>query len=108
MKKMILPALCLSLILSSFNAAALHFKSAISVHSPTDERKIIKTSELPQAVRSVLESEAYKNWKVKEVVEVKIAGAQNRPDLKTQYDVKLAKGKETKTVRFLEDGRVDN
>lgn len=109
MKKIIVSAFCMTLCFNTFAGNALntiaHCKFVVT---PTDERKIIKMSELPDAIKNVLATDTYKDWKVKEVTEVKIAGAVNRPDLATQYDVKLTKGKESKTVRFLENGRVDN
>ncbi|PBQ30425.1 hypothetical protein CNR22_01140 [Sphingobacteriaceae bacterium] len=110
MKKNIFPAFCLSLCLvaSTISATSVIVTSKSSVVRPNDERRIIKMSELPQAVKTALEADAYKEWKVKEIKEIKLAGAVNRPDLATQYEVKLTKGKESKTVRFLEDGRVEN
>lgn len=109
MKKIIASAFCLTLCFGTFTVNALHLlATSKNFVIPTDERKIIKTNELPQAVKTALEADTFKDWKVKEVTEVKIAGAVNRPDLATQYDVKLTKGKETKVVRFLENGHIDN
>ena len=110
MKKIILPAFCLGLILNCMHVTALSFIpcAAHSLSATKDERKVIKTEDLPEAIKNVLASEAYKEWKIKEAVLVKIVGAHNRPDLATQYEVTLKKGKEIKTVRFLENGTVDN
>lgn len=98
MKKMILPALCLGLCLTtvSVSAANVVSNSVVSV-SFNDDRQVIKTEELPEPVKKALSSDDYKGWTVKEAALVKAEAA-------SHYEVVLTNEKETKTVKFNNDG----
>ncbi|MBX2969870.1 MAG: hypothetical protein KF803_10910 [Cyclobacteriaceae bacterium] len=65
--------------------------------SMQDEKVEIKADELPQPVRSVLSSEAYKDWSIEKAYHHKT---------NNHYEVKLKKGTESKSVKFDKDGNV--
>lgn len=110
MKKMILPALCLSLILTTLNTSATTISNRVAtVLTENDERTAIKSEELPAAVQKNLSSDVYKGWAVKEATKVSTkvaADAAKAPA--AYYEVVLSNEKETKTVKFQEDGTLLN
>ena len=57
----------------------------------------IKTEELPQAVKTALEGEAYKNWEITQAYKYTVS---------ENYAVNLKKGTESKTVKFDKNGNV--
>jgi Skp family chaperone for outer membrane proteins len=111
MKKMILPALCLSLSLTSLNSSAANISKTAYVAFENDDRQVIKSEELPAAIQKNLSSEVYKGWSVKEAARVKsaaMATATNTKATAPYYEVVLTNEKETKTVKFNEDGTLLN
>lgn len=72
--------------------------AAIEQSKPMQDEKVeIKSDELPQPVRSVLASEAYKDWTIDKAYHLKTSN---------HYEVKLKKGTESKSVKFDKDGNV--
>ncbi|PBQ30424.1 hypothetical protein CNR22_01135 [Sphingobacteriaceae bacterium] len=105
MKKMILPALCLSLTLTALNATATTISNRVAtVLTENDERRVIKSEELPAAIQKNLSSEVYKGWAVKEAAKVTTKVAADAKAPAAYYEVVLTKEKETQTVKFQEDG----
>lgn len=62
--------------------------------SAVQEKKEIKSGELPEAVKKTLASDTYKGWDVSKAYVVK--------DL---YEVELKKGTEAKTAKFDKEGK---
>jgi DNA-directed RNA polymerase beta subunit len=102
MKKMILPALCLSLCLTTVSVSAINTVSN-SVIVMNDDRQAVKSEELPEGVKKTLATDAYKGWAVKEAALVKGAVAADGTAT-SHYEVVLTNEKETKTVKFNQDG----
>src|SRR5690606_10739580 len=62
-----------------------------------DEKVEIKTDELPEAVRTTLSTEEYKDWTIEKAYHIKTHN---------HYEVKLKKGSESKSIKFDKDGNV--
>lgn len=65
-----------------------------------DEKKPVKVEELPDAVKSTLAGDEYKEWMAEEAFHVKPATGSEH------YEIKLKKGEESKTVKLDKDGKV--
>lgn len=109
MKKLIFPAFCLTLALTSVNVSAANTTShVITVNANDDERKAVKPEELPAPVTKAVTGDAYKGWVVKEAALVNpspaagAAATEAKPE--AYYEVTLTHEKETKTVKFHKDG----
>jgi len=128
MKKLVF-ALCMV-----FGAVAVNAQDSTSTSSPTDPtstqattgmqeqgRVKIKSQELPDAVKSSLESQEYRGWLVSSAYKVdasstgstgntsdstSVSGStQTGAYSKEAYIVELKNGAQTKTVRFDKDGK---
>jgi hypothetical protein len=62
-----------------------------------DEKVEIKADELPEAVRTTLSTEEYKDWTIEKAYHIKT---------NNHYEVKLKKGSESKSIKFDKDGNV--
>ena len=62
-----------------------------------DEKVEIMTDELPEAVRTTLSTEEYKDWTIEKAYHIKT---------NNHYEVKLKKGSESKSIKFDKDGNV--
>lgn len=86
-----------------FAAACFVAAPAFAVVSPDayavvqDEKVKITENELPEAVKSTLKGEDYKDWSVNAAYHLKNAD---------QYEVELKKEAETKTVKFDKEGKL--
>ncbi|MBX2964027.1 MAG: hypothetical protein KF687_16055 [Cyclobacteriaceae bacterium] len=61
-----------------------------------DEKVEIKSADLPEAVKTTLAGPDYSGWAVEAAYHIKS---------KDQYEVKLKKGEESKTVKLNKDGK---
>ncbi|MBL7932882.1 MAG: hypothetical protein JNL60_13315 [Bacteroidia bacterium] len=77
MKKTTLLALCLGFVLASSNSSAEIPKVLIAdIVLPGDGRQVIKHEELPEAIKKILATDAYKGWNLKEAALITPAPAQ--------------------------------
>jgi len=110
MKKLILPAFCLSLLLTTAGVSAENESSFVpsSLSSiGNDDRKPVKPEELPEAITKALSGDAYKGWTMKEAAVVTPpVTADKAPD--AYYEITLSKEKETKVIKFQKDGTLLN
>ncbi|MBX2967239.1 MAG: hypothetical protein KF845_13925 [Cyclobacteriaceae bacterium] len=73
-------------------------QAAIEQQVPVQDEKVeIKAEELPQAVRTTLATEEYKDWTIEKAYHLKTLD---------YYEVKLKNGAESKSVKFDKDGNV--
>lgn len=68
-----------------------------SATAQTEEKVKIKVEELPDAVKTALEGDAYKGWS---------ASAAYYNKTKDHYEVDVKKGTESKTLKFTKDGTI--
>lgn len=106
MKKLILPALCLSFAFTSLKAVSAPVSVNVVVAVDEDGRKAIKAEELPEGITKTLAGDAYKGWNVKEAAVVTQTASDNKTS--EHYEVTLASEKETKVIKFQKDGTVLN
>ncbi len=77
MKKTTFWALCLGFVLASANSIAVNsLQATISVSIPGDGRQVIKHEELPEAIKKILATDAYKGWSIKEAALITPAAQQ--------------------------------
>jgi len=101
MKKLILPALCLTMTFGTMSVSATSLSNNTVITLNEDGRKTVKQEELPEAVTKTLAGDAYKGWTIKEAALVTQATAEH-------YEVTLANEKETKVVKLHKDGTLVN
>ncbi len=76
-----------------------------TMDQPTDQdRQPIQASELPDAVRTQLQSQDYTGWTVAQAYRGTHADASDQTKTTEAYIVELRNGAETKTVKFDKDG----
>jgi hypothetical protein len=92
MKKILLALLIVSGASASFANSSMKPSSAFI----QEEKTKIKEEELPEAVKTALKGDTYKDWTVSAAYTVKST---------SQYEVELKKGIETKVVKFDKDGK---
>lgn len=104
MKKLIVPAFCLSLFFGSSAMVAANTMTENVVMLNDDGRKAVKPEELPEPVRKTLAGTDYKGWTVKEafVVNSTVPGDATTP--KTWYEVTVTNGKDSKQLNLNPDG----
>lgn len=95
MKKVILSLLVLFFAAGAFVNAATISATVTSVQQ--DDKVKIKNEDLPEAVKTALQSNDYKGWTISAAYHLKSAD---------QYEVELKKDAETKTVKLDKDGKV--
>ena len=95
MKKVIFSFLVLLLAGGTFANAAMISPTAVATQQ--EDKMKIKAEELPEAVKTALESADYKGWTISAAYHLKTAD---------QYEVELKKGTETKTVKLDKEGKV--
>jgi hypothetical protein len=133
MKKLILTAFCLGLMLTSATlfAGSTQPQSEFVFAVENDDRQPVKAEDLPDGIRKSLTAEAYKGWKVIEAALVttnNAADANNNQEGSTSpagdvkadgtvaadaaqqsyYEVTITNDKETKTLKFQKDGTLLN
>lgn len=89
----------------TFGQTAINESAAVQVEEAkiiaaadvVDADKEIKVSELPEAVKNALTSDAYKGWEAKKAWIIE-------KDAKTLYQVEVVKGDETATLLFDKNG----
>lgn len=115
MKRNTLTALCLGLTLT-FDAFASEVKQPVNqnvIIVNNDDRKAIKPEELPEAIQKALTADSFKGWAVKEAAIIKAEATVDNANADkvlpaAYYEVTLANEKETKVVKFSEDGTLLN
>lgn len=111
MKKLIVPAFCLSLIFGSSALVAATQSSEIVNLINDDGRKAVKPEELPDPVKKTLAGADYKGWTVKEAAWVEHSVPGDATATKSYYEVTLIKekeSKESKVFKFNADGTAVN
>jgi hypothetical protein len=96
MKKVIFSFLVLLLAGGTFANASMISPTTAATQQQDDKMKI-KPEELPEAVKTTLQSADYKGWAISTAYHLKSAD---------QYEVELKKGTETKTVKLDKEGKV--
>jgi|SRR5688572_164869 hypothetical protein len=96
MKKVIFSFLVLLLAGGTFANTSMISPTAVATQQQDDKMKI-KPEELPEAVKTTLQSADYKGWAVSAAYHLKSAD---------QYEVELKKGTETKTVKLDKEGKI--
>jgi hypothetical protein len=94
MKKVILSLLVLLFAGATF--ANTSTTSATPAAMQQEDKVKIKNEELPEAVKTALESTDYKGWTINAAFHLKSVD---------QYEVELKKGTETKTVKLDKEGK---
>ncbi len=74
-------------------------KQAVAQVQVQDERKPVKVEELPDAVKTTLATDEFKEWKADKAYWVKPASGSEF------YEIELKKGDEAKTVKLDKDGK---
>lgn len=102
MKKLVISAVMLVVgSIASVNATApLSFVQVAGYQMAGQERVEIKPEDLPEAVRNTLAGDSYKDWTVSKAFSVTDDKGAH------YYEVALAKGQETSTVKLDKDGKV--
>jgi hypothetical protein len=96
MKKIIISAFSLMLILTAtVSVAGVNSKSIVAVVAD-DEKTQIKPEELPEPVKKALAADDYKGWAVTSVYQIKGEA--------THYEINLSKEKETTVLKFNPEG----
>lgn len=94
MKKVILSLLVVFFAAGTFVNATTISTTVAAVQQ--DDKVKIKTEELPEAVKTALQSTDYQGWTISAAYHLKSAD---------QYEVELKKDAETKTVKLDKDGK---
>lgn len=97
MKKVILSLVVLLLAGATFANASMISPTAAATQQQQEDKMKIKPEELPDAVKTTLQSADYKGWAISAAYHLKSAD---------QYEVELKKGTETKTVKLDKEGKI--
>lgn len=108
MKKLITTAFCLGLVFGSVALTASPSREVVVRRSANDERKAIQVDELPEPVKKALTGTEYKGWTVKQATQITHYVPGDASATQVQYEVKLTKGQNAKTVAFHADGSLVN
>jgi hypothetical protein len=97
MKKVIFSFLVLLSAGGTFANASMISPAAGATQQQQDDKMKIKAEELPEAVKTTLQSADYKGWAISAAYHLKSAD---------QYEVELKKDTETKTVKLDNEGKI--
>lgn len=97
MKSLLFLLLSVLFVGTSTLSAYAAYNQQINIQIEQDEKVKISNEELPEAVKTALQSESYKDWTISAAYYTKST---------EQYEVELKKGEETKTVKLDKDGKV--
>lgn len=101
-------ALTVTPLLYSTSASAQSTPTAQQPQQGQQDRQKVAVDELPEAVRTTLEGNAFSGWTVANAYTVSPKGTSGQTSATTEkeYEVELKKGSEMKTVRIDKDGKV--
>jgi len=99
MKKIMLSLMVLALA-GVVTVNANSNQQGVAIVQQQDEKVPVKVEELPDAVKTALAADDYKEWMPEKAFHVKPATGNE------YFEVELKKGEETKTVKLDKDGKV--
>jgi len=100
MKKVILSAAILALVgLTTVNAKTITKSPVVVTIAIQQEKTPVKMEELPDAVKTTLKDDAFKEWVPSEAFHIKTDKAE-------YYEIDVKKGAETRAVNIGPDGKI--
>jgi hypothetical protein len=97
MKKVLFFVSALVVGIGFVNAKGTVTSNSVVSSITQDDKEKIKTSELPEAIKTTLNGDEYKGWLIQSA---------HRYKSQDLYEVELKKGAESKTIKFDKEGKV--